>query len=655
MLRTMLACLLISVTNLVAAEPPAVEQPGGPLPAGAAMRLGTVRFRPANASAWSPNGKLVATAGSYEVLLWDAQTGGQVGRWPIKVWSLEALVFSANGQLLAGSCQHSHELYLWEVSTGKQRFHVSKLDGGQCQYNPCPSFSPDGTKLLICTPQTCRTVDTTTGHELASFSLTDNPSDIFAGCYAFSHDGQRLAMGSRLDPEIRVWHVPQGKLLHVLEGHQKRGNGINVVAFSPDGTRLASGSTDNTARIWDLAKGKTVRKLGDFDGGFGIRWPYLRGHECQVVSVAFSPDGKWLATAGNDRWWSSGSGEQTIRIWDLENPLRWERIVPAPGVESLRYAPDGKTLSWRCNDESLNFLDPVSGKEILPQEAHRAAVNAVVYFPDGKTIATGSSDGTIRLWDTASGKTLRVLTGHAGAVNGLAIAPDGATLASASADNTGGLWDLTTGKRRFSLKGHNNDVLAVAFTPDGKTLLMGGLNFIVHHWDVATGKEIRQDQGKESAAGVTVSPDGKLYAAGGSNTVRLHDLATGKVLHRFEVEQQVTSVVFSPGGKTLAAGANLKLWLWNVDTGKEISNRFRGHFNQRGGLAFSPDGTKLASGSYRYGDINRYIHVWDLASGQELGQHVGHSLEVYCVAFSPDGKTLATGSADTSVLIWNLK
>jgi serine/threonine protein kinase/dipeptidyl aminopeptidase/acylaminoacyl peptidase len=292
-----------------------------------------------------------------------------------------------------------------------------------------------------------------------------------------------------------------------LRGHE---DWVTSVAFSPDGTTLASGSYDNTIRRWDAATGKPLGEP-------------LRGHEDWVTSVAFSPDGTTLA---------SGSDDKTIRLWD---------------------AASGKPLG-----------EPLRG--------HEGDVASVAFSPDGTTLASGSEDMTIRLWDAATGKPLgEPLRGHEWWVSSVAFSPDGTTLASGSYDNTIRRWDAATGKPLGEpLRGHEDRVTSVAFSPDGKTLASGSDDTTIRLWDAATGKPLGEPlRGHEDwVTSVAFSPDGKTLASGSDDTtIRLWDAATGKPLGEplRGHEDWVTSVAFSPDGTTLASGgydydATIRLW-----------------------------------------------------------------------------------------------
>ncbi len=270
-------------------------------------------------------------------------------------------------------------------------------------------------------------------------------------------------------------------------------------------------------------------------------------------------------------------------------------------VMSVAYSPDGKTLASGSYDNTIKFWDVKTGKERATLKGHTDAVNSVAYSPDGKTLASGSLDRTIKLWDVKTGKERATLKGHTSGVCSVAYSPDGKTLASCG-DNIK-LWDVKTGKERATLKGHTAAVYSVAYSPGGKTLASGSWDGTVRLWDVKTGKERATLKG--STTSLAYSPDGKTLATGGANTIgtwaagerntlKLWDVKTGKVSYTLEEMWDVDSVAYSPDGKTLALGNGVTTYLWDVATGKELFSLKDNH-GATYTVAYSPDGKLLAS------------------------------------------------------------
>ncbi|MBD2479662.1 WD40 repeat domain-containing protein [Anabaena sp. FACHB-83] len=407
-------------------------------------------------------------------------------------------------------------------------------------------------------------------------------------------------------------------------------NSVTSVSFSPDGKTLASGSADNTIKLWNLATGEEIRTLS--------------GHSNLVLSVSFSPDGKTLA---------SGSTDKTIKLWNLATGEEIRTLTGHSGtVWSVSFSPDGKTLASGSDDNTIKLWNLATGKEIRTLSGHSNLVYSVSFSADGKTLASGSGDNTIKLWNLATGKEIRTLTGHSNFVLSVSFSPDGKTLASGSADNTIKLWNLATGKEIRTLSGHSNSVSSVSLSADGKTLASGSFDNTIKLWNLATGEEIRTLSGhSNSVFSVSFSPDGKTLASGsGDNTIKLWNLATGEEIRTLSGHSNsVFSVSFSADGKTLASGSgDNTIKLWNLATGEEIRT-LTGHSNSVSSVSLSADGKTLASGSY-----DKTIKLWNLATGEEIRTLTGHSNSVSSVSLSADGKTLASGSFDYTVKLWNL-
>jgi len=412
-----------------------------------------------------------------------------------------------------------------------------------------------------------------------------------------------------------------------LEG---RSDSVSSVAFSTDGKTIASGNRDNSVKLWDVARGEEIATLN--------------GHSDPAMRVVFSPDGKTLASA---------SADKTVKLWDVTtgqviNTLNGHNDV----VDSVVFSPDGKTLASGSWDKTVKLWDVATGKAIAILNGHSAMVFSVGFSPDGKTLASGSDDKSVKLWDVATGKAITTLNGHSAMVFSVGFSPDGKTLASGSGDKTIKLWDVTTGKAITTLNGHSDAIWSVVFSSDGKTLASGSGDKSVKLWDVATGKAITALNGHSDLVNsVAFTPDGKMIASGSrDNSVKLWDVTTGKAITTLNGHSKViSSVGFSPDGKTLASGsADSSVKLWDVTTGQVI-NTLNGHSARVTSVVFSPDGKTIASGSW-----DKTVKLWDVATGKAITTLNGHNNMIWSVAFSPDGKTLASGSADKTVRLWDV-
>ncbi|NCR45853.1 MAG: protein kinase [Microcystis aeruginosa G13-01] len=274
---------------------------------------------------------------------------------------------------------------------------------------------------------------------------------------AYSPDGRYLASGSR-DNTIKIWEVATGKELRTLTGHSEI---VFSVAYSPDGRYLASGSRDNTIKIWEVATGK-VRTI--------------TGHSGWVFSVAYSPDGRYLA---------SGSADKTIKIWEVATGKQLRTLTDhSMTVWSVAYSPDGRYLASGSRDKTIKIWEVATGTELRTLTGYSIGVLSVVYSPDGHYLASGSNDNTIKIWEVATGKQLRTPTGHSEVVRSVVYSPDGRYLASGSQDKTIKIWEVATGKELRTLTGHSQTVFSVAYSPDGRYLASGSSDRTIKIWRV---------------------------------------------------------------------------------------------------------------------------------------------------------------------------
>ncbi len=393
-----------------------------------------------------------------------------------------------------------------------------------------------------------------------------------------------LFVSNSLAQDYTRWSLPEGAKARLGKGS------IKGIAYSPDGARLAIASSIG---IWL------------YDAPTGAEVALLTGHTGPVHSVAFSPDGKILA---------SGGGDGTIWLWDMgSGQLQTILEGHAVGVSSLSFSPDGTTLASRSWDGTILLWDVDSGQPKETLEGHTDFVTTMAFSPDGGSLAS--------------------LEEYISRVTSVAFSPDGSTLASGTEHGMVLLWDMGSGQRKATLQRHTDDaVLSVKFSPDGSTLASGTEHGTILLWDVDSGqqKATLQRHTNDAVLSVKFSPD--------SRTV-------GNV--EFLVYRDgITYMAFSLDGTTLAGGSEHEIWLWDVGNGQPQAI-FKGHADVVLPVAFSLDGTTLAGGS------EHEIWLWDVDSGQPKASLQGHTNFVTSVAFSPDGSTLASGSWDGTVLLWD--
>ncbi len=596
---------------------------------------------------WTPDGKRLITSGAAkqdmqwgrgEVKLWDAETGR---RLPLDLKGLQenmgAVALSADGRFLAAGSTTS-AVCVWDLRSG-ERFTLDG-SGKPAPKPPRVSFSPDGKRLAsrsayVVDPysrQTEITVwDLTT--RKAIVAIKNLPQGL--GPPVFSPDGQYVT-GPNFFGGVQVWDAATGReavafeygdgTIHSLAAFHPDGKRLAVcmevgvlifdvatrhrvatwssastgptlsLAFSPDGTRAASGTIDGLVELWDTQTGQRVDTF--------------RGHVGRVESVAFSPDGTRLASSGID-----GS----VRLWDIDRQrVALSLPTTAGGYADLysELSPDGQTVLTGVGTTAVRLWSTSTGKLLAGPFEHRQPVQCANLTPDGKRLIVADRGKLVRIWDVAARREMCTfaydteLGGPAGYVTPSAISPDGKWYALPAQDGTIRLHDTATGAPGSSLKGPPTQ-FPLEFSPDSSHLVSGSEDTVTV-WNVATGQEFAR------------------FTVSGIDINRVH---------------------FSPDGQRLAvAGYNFftasDARIVDLDGGHPVV--LKGHALGVMDVAFSPDGERVATAS-----TDRTIRVWDRATGQELLMLKGHTRPATGIQFSPDGLRLISVAADRTARVWD--
>jgi RNA polymerase sigma factor (sigma-70 family) len=625
----------------------------GPLPSQGVVRLGTARYRhgsPIMSMAVSADGKRAVTAsgpGSFHRAL--------AGKFsPARVFNLtdgrclyslpnepgsytEAVGLSPDGKTLA--VKDDKFLSFRDAATGKELRKLKYLpaSGGRRSVTSWMTFTPDGKQVAATLMGAAvQLIDVATGEVKRTFDKA-----AAASACVFSPDGKLMASGGYGQEDgvyhAHLWEVATGKELRRFAVAYERNQPIGALAFSHDGTKLAGASWgDGRLRLFEVATGKELKvfpKIGQ-----------------DIAGVAFSPDGKTVAAAGD-----------CIHLYDPASGKERHRIDRH--ARSLAFSRDGSVLTGAVSGAIYRW-DAASGRQLTPAAAQDSAVEQILVSADGRQVFTTDQDGDLRTWDAAGGKSPRRIAG--GAHRGVVASPDRRLLAWADENSRIRLYDVVAD--RFLDRPPVFGETVVAFLPDGKTLLtLGGGRgpATVRLWDVESGKQrlsfpVPPKSGAKLPRGAPAEDRGV--------PVRLWDVTTGKAAHELKEPVNVLAVpdeagfgrtelgiyvpfyttrraALAPDGKTLAVGP---------DWAERFGNR---RLRSPDGRAFSPDGRFLVDWAENPFGRSRmdHVYVWDAATGRAVAAlAAGPRPGASNAAFAPDGRTLATASADGIVRLWEV-
>ncbi|HEV2969931.1 MAG TPA: protein kinase [Pirellulales bacterium] len=517
------------------------------------------------------------------------------------------------------------------------------------------AFSHDGNRFVSGSwDGMARIWDVKTGQVLVEIPY----GSLYVHSVDLSSDGKYVALGgnNKKDGYVQIFNAETGALVRKLagnpgdpaSGHQ---DDVLSVAFSRNGRRLLTSSYDKTARLWDVESGHVLHTY--------------RGHNWWVWSAAFSADESRIVTASQDGTvivWNTDTGEQGPPFTGHNGPVYAAAFSPN-GKYVVSGGYDNRVLIWRPEDvQPFNYLDAVAGRPIPPAkyralEDHTAPVRAVEFSPDGNMVLSAGHDNTIKLWDFKTGHLVKSLRGHASWVRAAVFSPDGHQVLSGSHDHEAKLWSIAGYEemRYFQervLQGHADAVLSAAFSTDGQRVVTASRDRTAKTWDFETGEPLKNfEEGHDYLTSTAVFfPNGKLLlTAAADNTARVWDLTTGTQTLRLDRTGRASAATISHDGKLIATGSDGNTAkIWDAATGK-LLGATKPLDAEVTAVAFSPDDQLFATGDGRGG-----CALWNATTNELIKRSNSHSGKITALAFLPDGKRVLTASTDNTVGQWDV-
>ncbi|MFY0576337.1 WD40 repeat domain-containing protein [Cystobacter fuscus] len=539
---------------------------------------------------FSPDGALLASASvDGTVRLWSLEEARCLHKMKGHAGSVLGLAFSPDGSLLASAAE-DERVRLWSVSDGQ----FSRVLNGRVEDVLELAFNTEGTFLsTVSSGGQVSRWSVSNGDRLDTFQL---PPEGSLRAAAFSLDREWLAFSISDDDKIRLWSMASGRLVHALVGHK---GAVGDLAFSPDGTTLASASSEGTIRIWGVSDGSDLHVLNEADA-----------FNC----VRFSPDGTSIASGseyGPARLWSVTEG-RSLRV------LEQRAAYPALGVA---FNPDGTTLVCASDNGSLAFWDATGGRLLRTLELDAGSVGRVVFSLEGSRVATCNRKASlVKVWNMSDKRSYRV--SHPAAVTSLSFSPDGGTLVLASNDGVVSIWSVETQRARVEAGApERGGILGTTFSPDGTLLALACRDRVIRLWRMPefTPGPILEGHGKPVRC-VAFSPNGRILASASSDrSICLWSIPDGKLQKHLPVGPEspgdVTELVFDPSGMFIVSLCSMgTALLWSVEEGRILRVLNEEHRLIQG-ISFSQDGRTLVA-AHEDGAVDFY----NVETGERLGQ-----------------------------------
>ncbi|WP_145435621.1 WD40 domain-containing protein [Lacipirellula limnantheis] len=576
---------------------------------------------PIDAAAFAPDGVHAAT-GDWDgkAIIWNLQTGKPEREFPQGEY-VHAVAYDQAGQRLAAGGSDG-SVHIYRVDTGEL---LAKLQG----------------------------------HEDAVLSVRFSPDD-------------RYLLTSGYDQTARLWDLATGQQLQALKGHSWW---VWSAEFSPDGQQIVTTGQDGKAIVWRRATPHSPTDGGSAPAAVAAssapfeKLTEFTGHRGPVYAARFSPAGDQVATAGYDGrvlLWrpNEAQGVDIARRLDgiPDPPAQQTELLAHRGpVRTLAFAPDGKTLASGGQDDVVVVWNLETGKPLKQLRGHASHVRSVAYSPDGQLLLSGGRDAQIKLWRPATYAEQRELAAgdedSRDAILSARFSPDGQQIVTAGRDRTASVWNANSLERLEHLaEGHDFLASSAIFFGDGSRLATGAGDGTVRLWDVATGAETRRLDDTGRTAALDVSDNAELIATGGdAGTAIVWDANSGdRVATLAGHDAEVTALAFAPGGKLLATGddrGDCRLWRFDPALNEwQAGEWLRGHSRTITAMTFADDGARLITSS---GDNT--CGQWDVAAAQEIRAGVlKHPEWVTDVAVSQDGRVALTSCDDGKLRLWSL-